>query len=1125
MKLSANGYLQFGTISMGAYPNNLYNTPGNQYKAIVPYINNDGYCNGNLYWADTTDEQTGTEVLIAEFRGITTYSARTSPECMNYQIRLYPDGTIQVVYDSSDFNAIANHTLIIGEGYGNRLCLTGSWSAAVPGTPAQLPSLDSVPAAGTCYTFSRPANFCQRPTALALDSAATDALALSWNGNSDGYTLFWSDNDTAWTDSIEAIGETTFVLGGLQPQTTYRIAVRSDCTDSLHSDLSAEISATTACGIVSFAQMPYTEDFEAYTSYQFNPCWTRLYRENAQTLNSAYPSVVYQSTGNSTHNIKFNAQNTNGGRWTMVVLPEFEADINYLQLAFTYMFNDTADVQIYVGLMTDPTDTASFVPFDTVEHTAAPYEWDTAEVAFNNYIGDANRIAISFRTTTASQYLNKNMWLDNLSVMYAPGCPRPQGVSVDTVGTDFAEFSISDNEQGATYEVSYWAEGGDTLTETVYSQHGTLYGLQNATTYHIEVRKQCTDGTMTLGVSTSMTTTCEILTHDELPYSEDFNALEAWNGAPINPCWTIVNLNTSGPYPYPSIYANHSGLNGNALYMYANSNGDGQYISLPQMDYLNDLNLTFYCKAQNTACRLEVGVMTDPADTSTFTTLYTVVPENTDWEEHSVDLDSYFGQGMYVAFHYTHVALTSYGMYLDDVVLSMATGCPHPLAVALSDATESSLQVDITDTAAIGSYRLWVSHDSVTDSVDIFDTTYTLYGLESGTHYTVSAATVCPGGVTESVSASAWTLCTMRDTTELPLSESFEDWEANIYADLGACWQAHYGTDSTEMSTHAKVYTSSDYDNAGHHAVKMMAQHSYSTGEQYSTLVLPQYDVNPRRLQLDVKLRFGYQYTHEGEYVELGIVADPADPQTFTPCTLIENPGNYQYHEYTGRFGRFQGDAGAVAIRYHYNVANDDSYIMVDSVNLTLMEEEDEACVVSALSLADTTDSSATIGWTYNCTIDSFEVRLEGGDEERTLFTDQTQVTLDGLEPATQYSVRVRHAGDFWSDVLWFTTADTTAQVTPVDTNTTDTTTTDTTGIELTLTAGLTISPNPVTAGETVTVAGMPEGAVLTVTDATGRMVLRQRERIINTARLSKGVYFVSIDSGGQTAVRKLVVR
>lgn len=1126
--MSANGYLQFGLIAMGSYASTAYTTTSSQYKAIVPYINTDGYCNGNLYWADTVDGD-GRRVLVAEYRGVTTYSARTSPEAMNYQIRLYADGTIEVVYDTSDFDAPANHTLFVANGYGDRLCLTGSWAAAQPGTPAQLPSLDGVPAPGTRYTLTRPAGFCSRPQALSVDSAATDALLLSWTGTAAGYTLFYSDNDTAWTDSIGAIEETAFLLGGLAAQTTYRIAVRSDCAEGLASTLSPAVTATTACGAVGTAQMPYTEGFEAYSSYQFNPCWTRLYRENDQTLNTAYPTVVYQSTGNSTHNIKFSAQNTSGGRWTIAVLPEFEAPLADLQLSFTYALGDTADAWISVGTMTDPTDTATFEPYDTVHHTAAAYTWDTAEVSFGAYGGGGARIAIRFSTTAQSQYLSKSMWMDDVAVMYTPSCTRPQSVTVDTVGTDFAELTVVDSESGATYEVSYWIEGSaDTLSQTTTGTFIGLSGLQQASLYNVSICKLCTDGTRTLSIAAQLTTACDGLTHADLPYSEDFNSYEAWNGAPINPCWTIVNLNTAGPYPYPSMYANHSGLNGNALYMYADSDGKGQYVSLPQMDDLSDLGIRFFTKAQNTACRIEVGVMTDPTDTATFSTLYTVVPQSTTaWEEHVVNLGAYEGEGRHVAFRNSHVSLTSYAIYLDDITLDYATDCPHPLGIELAGATESTLDVTIADTASVGSYRLWIAADGDTTSIDIADTAYTLSGLESGTHYTVTAAALCNGTESETVSADAWTLCTIRPASELPLSESFEGWEANIHADLGACWQAHYGTDSAEMSTYAKVYATADYDNGGRHAVKMMAQHSYTTGEQYSTLVLPQFDANPRMLQLDVKLRFAYQYAPEGEYVEAGILADPSDPQTFTPCTLVENPGNYQYHEYTARFGRFQGNSGAVALRYHYNVANDYAYIMVDSVSLTLMDEEDVPCDVTELSLTDTTDSSATIGWSYNCAIDSFEVRLTGADEDRTLFTDQTQVTFTALEPATSYSVRVRHVGSFWSQDLYFTTADTTAPVVPVDTTTIDTTTTtDTTSITSAERAmDIAIAPNPAATGQTVTVAGMPEGATLTLMDAAGRMVLRQRGHTIATAQLRKGIYFVSIGSDGQTCVRKLVIR
>lgn len=973
--LSANGYVQFATFSLGSSVGTLYSVASHPYRAIAPFINSDGYCRGNIYWLDTVDASDGLRLLICEFRGITTYSARTSPESVNYQVRISEDGTVVIHYDSSDFNAIANHTLIMANTGADRLCLTGSWAQPVVATPATASasgSLDGVPAPGTRYTFSRPGSFCVPPANLSADQLSHSGMHLSWQGSAQGYTVYYSDNDTAWSDSVDVVTP-EYDLSSLQSHTLYRIAVRAICADGLVSDLSQSVS---------------------------------------------------------------------------------------------------------------------------------------------------------------------------LRTLYNPDCMPPQAIAIDTASFDYAELSIADStaSDAAVYDVAYWSASGDTAHLEVVGTAVTLSGLRAGTTYFVSASKVCADEPQTEPVQTSFTTACTSLSFDDLPYRDDFNSYEPYIGAPINPCWTIVNLNDANNYPYPSAYQNHSGLNGNSLYFYANHQLEGQYVSLPAIDDLSGLTLSFWTLAPNTTPRLDVGVMSDPLDTATFLTVYTVEPLASGvWEEHLVHFDSPAVAAMqqsgslHVALRNRHVSpyATGYGISVDDLVLDAAPVCPRPLALSLSDATESSLSLSIDDTASIGHYRLWVyTADTLVDSLDINSASYTLYDLAPGTLYTVSAASLCYGNPTERVSASAATLCAVIAEAELPWSEDFEGWPVGIHAPLNPCWQAFYSTSDTILSSYAKVYAATDLD-AGHTAVKMLAQHSYSTGEQYSTLVLPLVDVNPRRLQLDLRLRFAYQQTDPGEYVEVGVLSDPADPHSFVPCSLIENPGNYLYHDYSVRFGRYPyPTSGALAVRYHYNVPNDNSHIFVDSVALSLLDEEDVACEISALHVSDITDSSAVVAWNYNCEASGFEVELLGGDEDRNLLTSDTSVALTALQPATAYTVRVRVAGDFWSQPVYFYT---TVSPTPSDTSASDTThvdpvdpvnpsdSSDHSAVSVVALQSVALCPNPVASGYTVTLRGVPAAAAVSVCDATGRPVLSNL-RGDSFAIKQPGVYFVVVSSGSSRTVRKLVV-
>ena len=90
---------------------------------------------------------------------------------------------------------------------------------------------------------------------------------------------------------------------------------------------------------------------------------------------------------------------------------------------------------------------------------------------------------------------------------------------------------------------------------------------------------------------------------------------------------------------------------------------------------VNQLQLDFYVRQYSSACKLEVGVMSDLNDATTFVPVSVISNEGASSQQfHSVDFSSYTGAGKYVAFRNVYEGTWGRSpQYIDDITLSIAT--------------------------------------------------------------------------------------------------------------------------------------------------------------------------------------------------------------------------------------------------------------------------------------------------------------------------------------------------------------------------------------------------------------------------------------------------------------------
>ncbi|MBR6441153.1 MAG: hypothetical protein IKS44_03785, partial [Bacteroidales bacterium] len=175
----------------------------------------------------------------------------------------------------------------------------------------------------------------------------------------------------------------------------------------------------------------------------------------------------------------------------------------------------------------------------------------------------------------------------------------------------------------------------------------------------------------------SLRPTCTAITADDLPYTDNFDSYTSSTTAKtgVQPdCWTLAHQYVTMTDEYkPMIYyssANaHSGnysllLNKRGIYTMPEFNGD-----------VNTLQMSFYLKQTQAKYQLQVGVMSDLSNASSFVPVATFNNSSTTASVLcNVDFSSYTGSGHYIAFR-NILASGQTGdyscNYIDDITLEL----------------------------------------------------------------------------------------------------------------------------------------------------------------------------------------------------------------------------------------------------------------------------------------------------------------------------------------------------------------------------------------------------------------------------------------------------------------------
>lgn len=510
---------------------------------------------------------------------------------------------------------------------------------------------------------------CPKPV-VSVSEVANNQATLQWTAasNSIWQIEYRSDNsDTSWS-LYDTTSLNNITLTGLNGGTEYEFRVSANCSQPRY----GYAAAFTTCGTIS---VPYVEGFDNGLPY----CWNAI----ASTA-------------------QINAQEFQLSQGYLV-LPEVDCSVSGLQLRF--QVRSTYDsVALIAGVMTANDEPTSFTPTDTV-YTGSTNNNQYLTADFSNYLGGDRFIALYAPSS-------KTVYLDNFSLDYPPTCQEPGVLVVDSVEQYSVTLSWADSSNADNWTIEYgpagYAEGSGTFIE-VNENPATLYGLLPATDYEASVRAICNSVDSSYRTSrVAFTTLCAPVT--TIPYSVNFDS-DASGELPH--CWNVAYCALSDNYYQPEVYNYsyyaHSGSN--SLYMYGTS-----LLVMPELDAtINELQMSFWMRyGYTTGYGLQVGVMSDPSDTSTFVPVTTVsCNDSTSYTFYTIPFANYSGNGRFIALR--NVDLASHSnyveLYVDDITIDYVDGCIRPQDLFVVSFNDTSVSLQWT---AVGGATQWqVGYDTV----------------------------------------------------------------------------------------------------------------------------------------------------------------------------------------------------------------------------------------------------------------------------------------------------------------------------------------------------------------------------------------------------------------------------
>ena len=869
---------------------------------------------------------------------------------------------------------------------------------------------------------------CPRPSTIEVDTVTATSATLSWpvglNEHQWQYVYSAVGGAPDW-DNAPIINTPTVQLTGLGGCSTYTFYVRAYCSADDQSEVTSK-EFQTGDGVIA---MPYMETFNNLSvSGSIPACWDN---SEGTTTNSTYKWCFYDGTGGYNSNgsclgtgpdgsncVRFNSYSNSNNNTNLLRTPKILLS-QAAKLTFQIKNPDGGAVRVLLSTITDST---KVVLMNSGLTDLS--EWTEKSIDLAAYIGQT--VMIYFEGTSNYGYSDAYMYLDNVKIAtYDVNCAGLYDLRA--AGSSPTEASILwavGGNQAIDVEVSDSANFVNPTTYLGVTQNPFILDqLASNHTYYVRARQSC--DAAGAWVEASFKTLCAAVTPEEA-------GIQNFEHSGDLDCW-VVGVATPGVRTSSAPYISSTTGRGHYLYFTKTATSDsityddGLYAIMPKLDVdsINKFEVSFSaCKTSSAATNLgnlAVGIVTDPSDFSTFTSIKSLrleyAADSLEMKNYTISFRDYMGDynddyGKYIIF-LAQAGDSANAIAIDNVEISPAHSCPQIVEGAISniqengatyrwDANGASLY-QVAVLAAIGNPDV--------DEVIFTDSTTTdslvITGLGAATTYYAYVRAKCGDEYSRwSTHTSFQTACGI---VLLPYAEGFNNLSTS--GALTPCWDNSLGTITS--ATYKWCYNSGTSnggcDGKGPDGSNCIRMNSYMASEgQYNYLRTPDiYLSKPAILE--------FQWMNPAGGAGEVFIARAGDSIMTPLIGSAALTGISAWTEMSATLFEFTGDTVNIYFKGTSNYGNGDAYLYLDNVKVYAAPScmAPAAIVTSDLGRRNVTVTllpkpGASLS---NCELVWSQTALNAAalDSAETVIVDSTGVyTITGLTRNTHYYIYAR---------------------------------------------------------------------------------------------------------------------
>ena len=841
-------------------------------------------------------------------------------------------------------------------------------------------------------------------------------------------------NDVVTTNSVK--------FTELRPSgTIYYYTIRPVCDQNEVGVWSEFESFATNC--YDAEPIPYVQSFDNKSyrvGYNFKgftvPCMITDQLTNGTTFYT--PSITNTQSVSPYNALLLTKTNRTNNIDPYVALPKMSKPINELQLSFKTIGNESQP-PLLIGVMTDPLDISTFEVVETIQPIVAEEgsdEFLEYIVSFADYKGKGEHIALWLKDN--KEYMIVSAVIDDIVVDNIVACERPKDVKL----ADYTDKTVKLSWTNDNKDIDQWKVVFATskLTEqdlsnpslnnkivkieTTNSNPTWFSGLSANTHYYVYVQSMCSETEVSKWSNYLYFTTLCTSLKLEGDYVESFEDYGSGVGS-FPSCFVVGSQSRDKDYkPYCSTDYKHTGKT--SLFIKSDEENNGAYVVTNSLDVddIANVRLKFWGYAKysnnNYAHSVVVGVLTTPADLSTFVPVDTIVfsteerPYEVYFTDYKYDLNG--DRGKFIMFFSEFDRPNE--VYIDDISFGEASDCP--VTFYFDDITATSFKLRFTSNNA--PYQVKYSTSMLSDltilnsdelpSVIAEEDSLLFENFKPYTTYYFYARPTCDGGYGEwSTVGVVSTNCL--DILPLPYFDNFDNQIATGQAPN--CWGSYYkemniaypalDTKIGEISNGTKPYS-------GNRLIYLKSKTGSTDLSQNDTSYLVSREIAVSNLnRCQVSFYAVPRTLNKNASIVVGVVSDIYDiVGSFVPVdTIIINKSVYDWTDCCVSLESYKGEGKHIAFVSDPSL-NETSGMCIDDVLIELIPtcaKPRHFKLVNQVSDAITLSFEGTGASKYEavCGPIGFDVNNAGNNIFE--FTD-TIFTLTGLNPATYYDVYVR---------------------------------------------------------------------------------------------------------------------